>query len=61
MVNKIKHVLGLCVLGVLTLGSGAGFAATCPDPGQYPYNGCSLEGSGGRVVFPISPKVPTSP
>ncbi|MGD2056420.1 MAG: VPLPA-CTERM sorting domain-containing protein [Gammaproteobacteria bacterium] len=45
MVTKIKHVLGLCVLGVLTLGSGAGFAVTaCPDPGQYPYNGCSLDG-----------------
>ena len=44
MVIKIKHVLGLCVLGVLTLGSGAGFAVTaCPDPEQYPYNGCSLD------------------
>ena len=44
MANKIKYVLGLCVLGVLTLGSGVGFAATCPDAGEYPYNGCSLEG-----------------
>jgi len=44
MVNKIKYVFGLCVMGVITLGSGAGFAASCPDSSDYPMNGCSLSG-----------------
>ena len=45
MVNKIQFLLSLCATSVLTLGSSAGFAATaCPDPGQYPSNGCSLPG-----------------
>jgi len=53
MANKIKYVLELCVLGVITLGSSVGFAATCPDAGEYPYNGCSLEGlrAGGFPYF----------
>ena len=47
MDNKIKYLLGLCVMGVLTLGSSAGFAVTaCPDPSATgPTNGCSLPGT----------------
>ena len=43
MGNKIKHVLGVCAVGICVLGSSAGFAASCPDPSASgPLNGCSL-------------------
>lgn len=54
MGNRIKYMLGLCVMGILTLGNNAGFAVTvCPDTTQYPYNGCSLDGlvQGGFPYF----------
>ena len=46
MSNKIKYVLGVCVVGICVLGSSAGFAiSACPDPSASgPLNGCSLPG-----------------
>jgi len=47
MANKIKYVLGVCVIGISVLGSSAGFAVTtCPDPSASgSMNGCSLPGT----------------
>lgn len=51
MVNKINSWVFLClfigIAGVLALGSSGSFAASinCPDPTQFPLNGCSLPGT----------------
>ena len=49
MVNTIKSMAVACVMGVVALGSSSSFAALisdsdCPDPTQFPLNGCSLPG-----------------
>jgi hypothetical protein len=52
MVNTIKSMAVACVMGVAALVSSSSFAAlisdsACPDPTEFPLNGCSFDGENG--------------